>query len=579
MNNSANHLARELRKNTNNNKTERIALLLTHDETCVIGMLGVLKLGNSYVPIDVNNPIDRIKFIIEDSDCNTLVYNAKTVNVATRIIKEIPNIESVALKNDKVSEIENLNIKSTSDAEAYILYTSGSTGKPKGVIQNQRNVLHFIRVYTNNIHLANYDNLSLFSTYTFDASVKDIYGALLNGATLSFYNVINEGIDQIYDWIEKQNITVMHMVPTLYRSFLKELETDTFISTVRLIDLGGESCHKMDIELFKKHFKRGAFIVNDYGPTESTIVAQNFLNHDSLITRNNISLGSAVTETEFFILDEENLKKGAYSIGEIVFKSDYLSLGYLNRLDLTQKVFLTDPITRKGRIYKSGDIGMQLPNGEIEFLYRKDSQVKLNGLRIELDEIIYQLEKQKEIIKAEVQLKEINASSYLTAYIKSEALNLDTDEVKERLSLVLPKYMIPSIYILLEDFPLTRTGKISKNKLPNPTISDLKTKPYIAPNNEIERELVKIWSTILKLEEINIGMDDSFFELGGNSLKIAPLINTINNQLGTTLQTIDVFQYPTIKTLTKKIENNNQNLNENFETNVADKVDDLLNLI
>ncbi|MCC9070539.1 amino acid adenylation domain-containing protein [Flavobacterium sp. F-65] len=541
LNNCANHLARQINEKANN-ETKRIALLLNHNETCVIGMLGVLKAGYAYVPIDPNTPLSRIQYIIEDSGCNQLICNDTTIETAQQLEQVLPELSIIKLSKDYIlPEISNPDNAINPLTEAYVLYTSGSTGMPKGVLQNQKNVLHFIRIYTNNVQIGENDNLSVFSTYTFDASVKDIYGAILNGGKVSFYDIVENGLDQLSAWLLVQNITIIHMVPTIYRNFLKGLEEGLVLPKVRLVDLGGESCHKSDLDLFKKYFLEGAFLVNDYGPTESTIVSQKFLTHASLLTRNNIPLGKAVIETDVLLLDENNQSRGVYQTGEIVFKSDYLSLGYLNRQELTDNVFITDPITGEGRIYKSGDIGKMLPTGEIEFMQRKDSQVKINGLRIELSEIEYQLEQIEFIKEAVVLLKELQGNNYITAYIRLTEV-LDVTNIKTLLGQILPKYMIPTIYIAMDEFPLTRTGKIERKALPNPTISDLKTVPYVAPKNDIEYELVKIWAEVLKLEPEVIGTEDNFFELGGNSLQAVVLINKINKIYNTMFSITNLYE-------------------------------------
>ncbi|TGD58748.1 non-ribosomal peptide synthetase [Flavobacterium humi] len=567
LNNCANHLAQQILEKAQEG-TRRIALLLSHNETCVIGMMGVLKAGFAYVPIDANSPVNRIRYIMEDSGCSQLICNSTTEEKTRLLQEELPYLSVIKLPESYVlPEMENLENSIKPSDEAYVLYTSGSTGMPKGVLQNQRNVLHFIRVYTNNVHIAVNDNLSVFSTYTFDASVKDIYGAILNGATVSIYDITENGLDKLSEWLFTQNITIIHMVPTIYRNFLKGLEENEVLTTVRLVDLGGESCHKPDLDLFREHFTEGAFLVNDYGPTESTIVAQNFLNHASKLTRNNMPLGKTVQETSLFLWDKNNQPLGVYQEGEIVFKSDYLSLGYLNRQELTEQVFLTDPATGKGRVYKSGDIGKMLPSGEIEFLQRKDSQVKLNGLRIELSEIEYQLEQIEAIKEAVVLLKEMQGNSYITAYIRvSETLG--TAKIKALLAEILPKYMIPALYITLEEFPMTRTGKIERKALPDPTISDLKTVPYVAPQNDIESKLAAIWSEVLKLDIGIVGTEDNFFELGGNSLQGVVLINKINKNYNTSFSIANLYETLTIKDLSALL---HFSLVQNQEFETADR--------
>ncbi|MGH2666630.1 amino acid adenylation domain-containing protein [Flavobacterium sp.] len=567
LNNCANHVALQIKEKANQD-TKRIALLLNHNETAVIGMLGVLKAGYAYVPIDANSPLNRIQYIIEDSGCNQLICSNATMEKALQVQNELPQLSVIKLSEHYVlPEIPNPENNQNPSDEAYVLYTSGSTGMPKGVLQNQRNVLHFIRVYTNNVHIAIQDNLSVFSTYTFDASVKDIYGAILNGATVSIYDITENGLDKLSEWLLTQNITIIHMVPTIYRNFLKGLEEGEVLSHVRLVDLGGESCHKPDLDLFKKHFSEGAFLVNDYGPTESTIVAQKFLNHASQLTRNNMPLGKAVQETDILLLDENNRQKGIYQEGEIVFRSDYLSLGYLNRPELTEQVFLTDPITGKGRVYKSGDIGVMLPSGEIEFLQRKDSQVKLNGLRIELSEIEYQLEQIEAIEEAVVLVKEMQGNSYITAYIRTTEPT-ETASIKMLLGKILPKYMIPAIYIRLTAFPLTRTGKIERKSLPDPTTSDLKTVPYVAPKNEIESKLAVIWAEVLKLDLEIVGTEDNFFELGGNSLQGVVLMNKVNKTFHTAFSIANLYETLNIKDLSGLL---NFSLLQSQELELADQ--------
>ncbi len=577
LNNYANHLGQNILKNVNNN-TKRIALLLPHDERCVIGMLGVLKSGYAYVPIDINNPINRIEYIIQDADCNVIICSESTHGKALEVQKMKPELRVIVLsKEQKETTTANLNIPIDPQAEAYVLYTSGSTGMPKGVLQNQKNLLHYMRIYTNEVHLSENDNLSLLPTYTFDASIKDIYASILNGATVCIYDIVENGLHQLSSWLKTQNVTIVHIVPTLYRHFIKSLSEDEKINSVRLLDISGEASYKSDIDLFRKHFPKDAFFVNDYGPTEATVITQKFIGNNTEITRNNISIGKPVIETEVFIWDEFNTEVGIYQEGEIVYKSEYLSLGYLNKEAQTKKVFLASA-DGTSRIYKSGDIGRKLPNGEIEFLNRRDSQVKLNGQRIELSEIEYQLEQLKVIKKVIVLVNTINETQYLTAYVQASE-TIAADDIKLLLQEQLPNYMIPSIFMFLDKFPLTRTGKISRKELPRPTLSNLKTKEYVAPENDIEQTLVNIISEVLAIPTQEIGIYDSFFELGATSIKILELANSVNQQLNTELRPIDFFQSPSVHAITNKIVHNDSNIVDKVEEDLSNKVDELLDLI
>lgn len=579
LNNRANYFGNKVLDMTNGKK-KRVALLLEHNERSVIGMLSVLKAGCSYVPIDFNNPLDRIQFIIKDAGCDIVVCDASTLERARELKSYFPEVKILTISTDKkIPKTCNLSRNIDQLDEAYVLYTSGSTGMPKGVVQNHRNVLHFIRVYTNNIHISDQDRLSVFSTYTFDASVKDIYGALLNGATLEMYDIVKNGLDNLSEWFRLRGISIIHMVPTVYRYFLRELNGKEVLPTVRIVDLGGEACYKSDFEMFKMHFKRGALLVNDYGPTESTIVSQKFLSHDSEVTRSNISLGKPVQGTEVYLLDEKNNKKGVYEEGEITFRSDYLSLGYLNKDELTKKVFLTDQEGFEGRIYKSGDIGRLLPNGEIEFLRRKDGQVKLNGQRIEISDIEQNLLRIPEIEQGIVLLKEINGQGTLVAYIKLyEGIEIAKNKIVSLLSDYLPAHMIPPTYIFMEVFPRTRTGKIDRKKLPIP-LQEEKGTAFVAPRNELEKQLVTILSNCLDVDEKKIGVNDNFYDLGGNSLKMIKVLTVLNEELKLELKLLTLFKYPSIRALIDGIYGDKEIQVELIEDNVSESIDEMIDLI
>lgn len=530
----------------------RVGLLLPHNEYSLIGMLTAMKLGYTYVPIDVNSPKERIEFILNDANCDYIFYSSLAES----------KISELNLRETKVFEIKDIDKEEDTslclyevmpENEAYILYTSGSTGKPKGVIQSHKNVLHYIMVYTNAIGINKDDNLSLFSTYSFDASVKDIYGAILNGGTICFYSILNKGLEALHSWINDNMISVLHMVPTLYRTFLNILSDKEKLNSVRLVDLGGESCHKKDLELFNNYFNSEALLVNDYGPTEATIVTQKFYNHKSRVLGNNLSLGKAVENTKVFLLTEEGKEAKIYQTGEIVFESNFLALGYLNRESITKASFTTNPISKKNRVYKSGDIGRLLPNGEIEFVRRKDSQVKLNGIRIELDEVNYHIEKIDAVKESIVLLKKVKEKFVLVAYCCLKE-DIKKEEIKASLKNVIPTYMYPNHYVFLDTFPKTRTGKIDKKMLLKHVIESNEKQGFMVASSDIEIELQSILSEILSKKQDEIGIRDNFFELGGNSLQGVILINRINSKYDLSFSISDLYDLLTIEELSTTIE-------------------------
>lgn len=549
LNELSNGLARKISDIKELSSGHNIALLLDHGQAAITGMLGVLKSGNTYVPLDPFYPAERLKYILNDTNCDLIITSNSTAELAKELLEEKNSSSIINLDEEVEPSQVNLNLVIPLDGLAYILYTSGSTGEPKGVMQSHRNVLHFMRVYTNNLHISKKDRVSLLPTYAFDSSVMDIYGALFNGASLYPYNIKQNGISELANWLKENVISIAHMVPTVYRNFILTLNEGVF-EHIRLVVMGGEPVYKKDFEDFKKHFIEGAIFINGYGPTESTITLQKLLNNTSAIDKWNIPIGLPVQYTEVYLLNEKDEEVEIYGVGEIVYRSEYLALGYWNKQKQTNQVFTVDPKTNTGRVYRSGDLGRRLPGMEIEFLGRKDNQVKIRGQRVELPEIEQHLIKIDGIDKAVVVIRTINDDDRLLAYIvlhRNSGLN--ENAIRQALGKRLPVYMIPSHIVLMEEFPLTATGKIDRKTLPVPTVSELISNDYVAPQNETEQALANIWQELLGIEKI--GIYDNFFELGGNSLLAIRLISTINKTTNLKLSVNDLFIQPTISSLAR----------------------------
>jgi amino acid adenylation domain-containing protein len=346
----------------------RVALLLNHDAHAVAAMLGVLKANKAYVPLDPSQPTARHKYVLEDSQASALITNQQNSALAAGINDNaLPLINLDQMNLQTPADDAGLNV--SPDAVAYMLYTSGSTGRPKGVVQNHRNVLHFIRTYTNNLHIRSEDRLTLFSSYGFDAAVMDIFGALLNGATLCPMNVSEENFSLLPDLIVERGITIYHSTPTVYR-YLAGLLGTRQLSGVRLVVLGGEEATIGDFELFKTHFSREALFVNGLGPTESTVSLQFFMDAQTELSRASIPVGYPVEETEVLLVDEQGSDAGVY--GEIAIRSPHVALGYWRDPELTRAAFSAAAAADGHRLYRTGDMGRLLPDGSIQFMGRKD---------------------------------------------------------------------------------------------------------------------------------------------------------------------------------------------------------------
>jgi amino acid adenylation domain-containing protein len=531
---------------------ERIALLFEQSPAMLVAMLGVLKTGKVYIPLDPDYPKSRLEYMLADSGAGAIVTSHTNRELASALSGG--TIDMVIIDDiDPEIPSENPDISVPPDALAYILYTSGSTGEPKGVMQNNRNILHFIREYANNLHISSGDRLSLLSSYSFDASVMDIFGALLNGAALYPVNLKRDNIDGLADWFRTQGITIYHSTPTVYRLFtgLAGGEPGNAFPQIRLVVLGGEEVYKRDAELFRRYFSPKCILVNGLGPTESTVSLQQFIDASTPLSRTSIPVGYPVEETEVYLAGPNGENTEAF--GEIAIKSRYIALGYWNKPALTEKVFLADPAGDGRRIYLTGDMGRLLPDGAIEFAGRKDNQVKIRGYRIETGEVENHLFEYPGISKAAVVAGDSTAGERrLIAYIETDKRGRERD-VRSFLKERLPDYMIPSVIICVDSFPLTPTGKIDRRKLSEQKVEiESDEDNVVAPQNQTQEILTGIWKKILGHN--GIGVHDNFFELGGHSLLATQIVSLIRDSFNVEVPLREIFEKPTIQQLSESIE-------------------------
>ena len=562
LNQAANAVAHSILDIANQNRGERIALLFEHDAPMVAGLLGTLKAGRTYVPLDPSYPKDRLVHILEDSQASALLTNTRNIDLARELTnltwherpargsQSLPliNVDSFA-RNDRVTEI---NIATEPHSLAYLLYTSGSTGQPKGVMQNHRNVLHFIRAYTNNLHIDATDRLTLLSSYCFDASVMDIYGALLNGATLYPVDIKDEGLAGLSEWLSKEQITIYHSTPTVYRFFLNAQPEANRFPQLRLVVLGGEEVNRADVALYKKHFSDDCLLVNGLGPTEATVSLQYFIDKQTNISGQGVPVGYPVEETEILLLDEA--AKPAAIRGEIAIKCEHVALGYWRNPNATATAFLADSQAGASRIYRTGDMGRKLPDGSIVFTGRKDFQIKIRGFRVELGEIESALSQHPAVREKVVVLRSNEAGDQrLVAYV---VLNSRTavceNDLREFLRHKLPEYMMPARFMLLDSLPLTASGKLNRRALPEPHLKEQKSAEATLPATRAEKLLAGIWAEVLGVKEV--GLNDNFFELGGHSLLAVLLFARILKYFGKRLPLATLFQAPTVAQLAAVIQ-------------------------
>lgn len=436
-----------------------------------------------------------------------------------------------------------------SDTLAYTIYTSGTSGKPKGSLINHYNVGSLVK----NINYADItpdDKILQLSNYAFDGSVFDIFASLLNGATLVMSKKETlSALDQLSDLIIKENISVFLITTALFNT-LVDYNIETFDKVKRVI-FGGEEA---SVEHARKLLKRlgTGKVVNAYGPTEGTVYTTFHPIEELPQDLKSIPIGKPTSNTTVYIVDKDLKLLPPGIAGEILTGGEGISEGYLNQPELTAEKFVYLPFSPGEKLYRTGDLGRFLDDGSVEFLGRIDNQVKIRGFRIELSEIEKNILKHENIKEAVVIAFEKNdLDRYLTAYYVADK-KLDPAELREYMVEELPNFMVPAYFLQLDELPLTPNGKLNKRILPKP--QSVAGKGYIAPRNEIEKCLVKIWAELLNQEEGIIGIDDNFFELGGHSLKATVMITKLHEQLNIRVPLAVVFQSQTIRELAMNLE-------------------------
>jgi amino acid adenylation domain-containing protein len=535
---------------------QRIALLLKHDASLVAGILGVLKAGKTYVPLDAAYPEQRLSEVLKDSEAAGLLTDNANLGFAATLSKEglrVVNLDRI----DSSTPGDNLQVQCAPDALAYILYTSGSTGQPKGVMQNHRNVLHHIRTYTNNLHIWAGDKMTLLSSYAFDAAVMDIFGAVLNGATLCPIDLRTEALTRLLERVSEEEITIYHSTPTVYRYFVNTLREQEVCPSIRLVVLGGEEVQKRDFELYQRHFSPLCLFVNGLGPTESTVSLQYFVNQQSEITHNTVPVGQAVENTEVSLCNEAGEQVAIYGVGEIVVKSPHVALGYWRRPELTRTAFLKGTADGYWRSYRTGDLGRWLPNGTIEFVGRRDYQVKIRGQRVELGEVEAALRTCRGVSECAVVMRrgENGSGERLVAYVVMGEIEQEgsVSEWRQQLEERLPQYMVPSAFMVIDKMPMTTSGKVDKRALPEVEAGQAELgSEYEEARTETEETLVSIWREVLNVERV--GIHDNFFELGGHSLLVTRLNSRVKERFQVEIALRSMFESPTVATLAQLIE-------------------------
>lgn len=521
-------------------KNSLVAICINRSFDMLIGILGIIKSGAAYVPIDPSYPTDRIQYILEDSKSNFIITDLKSSNhLKGKLILLDEDIELIKKASNSKPEV----FIEPNDL-LYIIYTSGSTGKPKGVMIAHQSLANYVTAQTEYFGINDREKVLQFSNYCFDASIEQIFLALLNGSCLVLLREdLMTNASNFSDYIIEHQVSHLHATP----GFLENLNPGPAYPHLKRIISAGESCKK---ELVKRWLGKVDFY-NKYGPTECTIsVLEYKCSAETIDHLKVIPIGKAIKNSTVYILDE---KLRPAKSGELYVGGIQLAKGYLNQPVLTEKSFIDSPFKLGEHLYKTGDLARWTDDENIEFLERSDDQVKIRGYRIEIGEIESVLAKFQKISQyAVIAVDDENTGKKLVAYVVATDV-LDKEDIKTHLLQSLPEYMVPKIIIQIDKIPLTSNGKVDKRELQHADIiTNEKERIFRPAENELQKVITKIWSDHLGIARI--GIDDDFFELGGHSLVAVRVMTVIEKEIGVRLPLASLFDHSTIEKLAALLE-------------------------
>jgi amino acid adenylation domain-containing protein len=546
----AEHLARELQR-SGIGPESLVAVLLDRSVELVVVLLGILKAGAAYVPLDPSYPQERIDDILGDSQSRLLITRRS-------LAQRVPEQTCVLWLDDQREELAangagKISVDVTGDNLAYVIYTSGSTGRPKGVLITHANVTRLLDATRHWFEFGERDVWALFFSYAFDFSVWEMWGALLHGGRLVVVpHLTNRSPELFRELLRRENVTVLNQTASafLHLMLVDGSRERVDLPALRLIIFGGETLDFHSLKSwFADHGDEKPKLVNMYGITETTVhVTYRVVTADDVETMTGSMIGREMPDLRLYILDQHCQLVPAGVPGEMYVGGQGLARGYLNRPALTAQRFIPDPFSTdpSARLYRTGDLARHLPDGDIEYLGRLDHQVKIRGYRVELGEIEAVVSRHPAIREAVVLARDAGGEQSLVAYLVCHGqANPTVTELRVFLQSLLPDYMVPSSYVFLDSLPLTTNGKVDRQALPKPyTIRPNLEETFVAPTGAVESALAEIWAQVLGLERV--GVHDNFFDLGGHSLLLMQLHGKLNEMFQTDISLVELFEYSTV---------------------------------
>jgi amino acid adenylation domain-containing protein len=538
-----------------------VGLLLERTNDLVVAMLGIIKAGGAYLPIDLAYPAERVAYMLEDAQASVLITQRS-------LRGQLPAGNSTVLCVDDVLALEaeagwSETIQPVAGPEdlAYVIYTSGTTGKPKGSMITHRNVVRLFSQTERWFGFGAADTWCFFHSIAFDFSVWEIWGALLYGGRLVVVPYLtSRSPKDFYQLLVAERVTVLNQTPSAFRQLMQVDESvDPLALALRWVIFGGEALELRSLEpWFERHGDQHPQLVNMYGITETTVhvtyrpVSRCDLESGSVI-------GVPIPDLQVFLLDARQQPVPQGVAGEIYVGGAGLARGYLRRPELTSERFVRHPfkVEAEERLYRTGDLARQLPDGDIEYLGRIDHQVKLRGFRIELGEIEFRLSEHPAVTEALVLVREdLPGEKRLVAYCVCHesvaAAAPSVVELRQHLKRVLPDYMVPAAFVFLSELPLTAHGKVDRRALPVPENQPVGTRSgQIAPNGVLEETITKVCRELLRMEGLSV--EDNFFDLGAHSILMVRMHQRLIEELGRDFPLVTLFHHPTVRGLAQHL--------------------------
>jgi amino acid adenylation domain-containing protein len=532
-----------------------VGLCLERSVEMIVGVLGILKAGGAYLPLDPQYPLERLRFMLEDANPAVLLtqqHLLSTIPQWSVVISLDTDWESISERSES-----NPPVTVTPENLAYVMYTSGSTGTPKGVSVVHRNIVRLVKE-TNYAQFGPDEVFLQMAPMSFDAATLELWGSLLNGAKLVVLSPDQPTLAELGAVLAQHQVTTLWLTAGLFHFFVDE--GLHHLSGVRQLLAGGDVLSPKHVQQVVAGLSEGQRLINGYGPTEGTTFSCCYVMDQHSEIGANVPIGGPVANTTVYVLDQNYQSVPLGAIGELYLGGDGLARGYLKRPELTAEKFIPHPFSTDAgaRLYRTGDSVRYLPNGALEFLGRLDQQVKLRGFRIELEEIQHQLTALPGINTAVVIARQDEpGDKKLVAYVTlAENGQEDHDEIvaglRHHLQSKLPDYMVPSAFVILEEFPLTANGKLDRRALPAPGYTS-PSGEYVKPVTETETALTEIWAQLLKVDPNAISARANLFELGGHSLMLIRLVTEIRNRFAVELSIKDVMERPQLNLLAERI--------------------------